>query len=156
MLSAAGLRGVGVTALNKSTLAGNNLRKRRETNMATTQSAAFTRRDLEIVLIEKCWKDPEFKRQVVSDPKGVLERHTGQKLPRNVRIFIHEEDANTLHLSIPLAPSNLAELSDADLEKVAGGTDVALSLAVTLPLIGVTVGAGTAAGTLAAAGKSPW
>jgi len=124
--------------------------------MKTMETQAPTRRSLETALIEKCWKDPEFKRQVVSDPKGVLERHTGQKLPTNVRIFIHEEDANTLHLSIPLAPSNLAELSDADLEKVAGGTDVALSLSVTLPLIGVTVGAGTAAGTLAAAGKSPW
>ena len=124
--------------------------------METMETKAPTRRDMETALIEKCWKDPEFKRQVVSDPKGMLERHTGQKLPTSVRIFIHEEDANTLHLSIPLPPSNLAELSDADLEKVAGGTDLVLTLAVSLPLIGITVGAGAAAGTLAAAGKSPW
>ena len=32
--------------------------------------AAFTRRDLETALIEKCWKDAEFKRQVISDPKA--------------------------------------------------------------------------------------
>jgi hypothetical protein len=82
-----------------------------------------TRRELETALIEKCWKDPDFKKQVMSDPKGMLERHTGQKLPTQLKILIHEEDANTLHFSIPPAPSNLTELSDRDLEQVAGGTE---------------------------------
>lgn len=106
---------------------------------------AATRRDLETALIEKCWKDPDFKKQVVSDPKGMLERHTGQKLPTHLHIFIHEEDANTLHFSIPPAPSNLTELSDADLEKVAGGTDVMLTIVVTAA-VGGAVASGAAAG----------
>jgi hypothetical protein len=99
--------------------------------MATTgsHSAVISRRELETALIEKCWKDPEFKKAVVSDPKAMLERQTGQKLPPQVKIYVHEEDANTLHLSIPPAPSNLAELSDEDLEKVAGGTDVIITAA---------------------------
>jgi hypothetical protein len=87
---------------------------------------ALTRRDLETALIEKCWKDSEFKMAVLSDPKGMLERHIGQKLPAQLRIVVHEEDASTLHFSVPPAPSNLTELSDDDLEKVAGGTDVLL------------------------------
>jgi len=62
---------------------------------------AATRRDLETALIEKCWKDPDFKKQVISDPKGMLERHISQKLPTQIKIFIHEEDPNTLHFSIP-------------------------------------------------------
>jgi hypothetical protein len=96
--------------------------------MATTPSQVVQRRDLETALIEKCWKDPEFKKAVVSDPKGMLERHTGQKLPPQMKIIIHEEDANTLHLSIPPAPGNVTELSDADLEKIAGGTELALGV----------------------------
>jgi hypothetical protein len=69
------------------------------------ETQASTRRDLETALIEKCWKDPEFKKAVVRDPRGMLERHTGQKLPLQVKIFIHEEDANTLHLTIPPHPA---------------------------------------------------
>jgi len=91
-----------------------------------------TWRDLETVLIEKCWKDAEFKKEVVKDPKGMLERHIGQKLPTNLKIFVHEEDANTLHFSLPPAPSNATELSDEDLEKVAGGTEVIAVLTVTV------------------------
>jgi|SRR5215469_13852959 len=92
------------------------------------EAQAATRRDLATALIEKCWKDPDFKKRVISDPKGMLEGHTGQKLPAQIKIFIHEEDANTLHFSIPPAPSNLTELSDDELERVAGGTDVIASL----------------------------
>ena len=115
-------------------------------------------RDLETALIEKCWKDPEFKKQVVSDPTGMLERHTGQKLPPGVKIFLHEEDGNTLHLSIPPAPANLTELSDEDLEKVAGGTEVVASVAIGLAVaasIGVSV---SAVGTMISAlgGDSVW
>lgn len=126
----------------------------------------ITRRDLEAHLIEKSWKDPEFKRQVVSDPKGMFEKHLGQKLPETLKIFIHEEDANTLYFSIPPAPSNLNELSDEDLEKVAGGTDIIATLIVTAEIaltlgfsaaVGATVGA--AAGSLigtAVANDSIW
>jgi hypothetical protein len=84
------------------------------------------RRAVETQLIEKCWKDSEFKKRVVSDPKGMLEQHTGQKLPAGLKIVIHEEDANTLHFSIPLPPTQMSELSDAELENVAGGTGLGM------------------------------
>jgi hypothetical protein len=102
-----------------------------------TQTA--TRRDLETTLIEKCWKDPKFKKQVVSDPKGMLERHTGQKLPPEVKIFIHEEDANTVHFSIPPAPAKLAELSDVQLAQVAGGQFMEPFDPTNPPVVTVTV-----------------
>jgi Nitrile hydratase, alpha chain len=123
--------------------------------MQTASAPEGTRQKIESVLVQKCWKDPVFRKEVVSDPKGMLEKHLGQKLPEQVKIFIHEEDANTLHLSIPPAPSNLAELSDEDLQKVAGGTDLIGTLLVTAQItislgIGAAVGAtvGGAAGSL--------
>lgn len=91
-----------------------------------------TKRDLETALIEKCWKDPEFKKAVVRDPRGVLEQRAGRKLPPNFKIFIHEEDANTLHLTIPPTPSSLTKLSEDDLEKVAGGTEIGIATGIIL------------------------
>jgi len=106
------------------------------------ESQQATHRDLETALIEKCWKDPEFKKEVVKDPKGMLERHLGKKLPTDLNIFIHEEDANTLHFSIPPAPGNAAELSDEELERVAGGTEF---VAVAIITGGVAAGVSASA-----------
>jgi hypothetical protein len=106
--------------------------------MAAT-APGLTRRNLETRLIERAWKDPGFRKQIITDPKGLLERRLGQKLPEELKISVHEEDANTLHFSIPAPPSNTAELSDEDLEKVAGGTgDLSVATAETA-LLGVTV-----------------
>ena len=111
--------------------------------MAAT-SPTTTRRDLETRLVEKAWKDQAFRKELLQDPKGMLERHTGQKLPAQVKIYVHEEDAHTLHFSIPPAPSNLTELADDDLAKVAGGTDIGLTIIGTilsgLSVAGITVG----------------
>jgi len=102
-----------------------------QTGGKMTQASA-TKHDLEAALIEKCWKDPEFRNEVVTDPKGVLERHLGKPLPPELKIYVHEEDAKTLHFSIPPAPSAMTELSDEDLQKVAGGTEVAVVVSVAL------------------------
>jgi hypothetical protein len=108
---------------------------------------ALTRHDLETKLIEKAWKDPEFRRGILKDPKGMFEQYIGQKLPDQVRIYVHEEDASTLHFSIPPAPSNVHELSDEDLEKVAGGTDVVATVAFTAMVVSL-VGSMSAAATV--------
>src|SRR5215469_16007413 len=122
---------------------------------AAGAAPSLTKRDVETALIEKCWKDPEFKREVAKDPKGMLERHIGQKLPAALKIFIHEEDANTLHFSLPPAPSNAAELSDADLEKVAGGTEVIVATATIAVAWSVVVGSGAVASAVETA-KRGW
>jgi len=121
--------------------------------MEAVQTLAVTRREMETRLVEKAWKDPVFRKDIVKDPKGMLEKHTGQKLPEQLRIFVHEEDANTLHFSIPPAPSNLNELSDEDLEKVAGGTDIVITGVTTSLVFGLgAVLAGTALAGVTAAG----
>jgi hypothetical protein len=109
----------------------------------TLENEQGTRRQVEAALIKKCWSDADFLQKVVSDPKGMLEQHIGQKLPPQVKIFIHQEDTNTVHFSIPPAPADLTELSDAELESVAGGTDVFTTLAICL------TAAWTVAGTIA-------
>jgi hypothetical protein len=119
-----------------------------ETQMSAAGAApSTTKRDLEVALIEKCWKDPEFKKQILADPKGMLERHVGKKLPADLKVFIHEENAEALHFSLPPVPTNMTELSDQDLDKVAGGTEIVLALTVGYSIaltIGGVVGGGIA------------
>src|ERR1044072_131451 len=98
------------------------------------------RQQLRTQLIEKAWKDPQFKAKVVRDPKGMLEQHLGKTLPQEVKIYVHEEGNNTLHFSIPPSPSKMAELSDDDLAKVAGGTEVWASELIISLAIGTAIG----------------
>jgi len=104
---------------------------------------AITKHQLETNLIEKCWKEPEFREKVLKDPKGMLEAFLGKSLPSDFKVVIHQEDANTLHLALPPAPSNVTELSDDELERVAGGTE----LVVATMILGFTAVVGTIAAT---------
>ena len=104
--------------------------------------------------MKRFWKDPVLRKDLVNDPKSMLEKHTGQKLPEQVRIFVHEEDANTLHFSIPVAPSNMNELSDEELDRVAGGTDpVVITICV---VVGAVVGGGIGVGAAFAIKEFGW
>jgi len=84
----------------------------------------ISRHQFQSLIIERAWKNPEFKREFTANPKATIEKYTGQKLPDNLNVAVHQEDANTMHITIPLAPKNMAELSDTDLETVAGGTEI--------------------------------
>ena len=124
---------------------------------AADAAPSTTKRDLEVALVEKCWKDPEFKKQILADPKGMLELHIGQKLPGDLKIFVHEENAETLHFSLPPAPTNATELSDEDLEKVAGGTEVLVVLSVGFAAAVSVIGTvGSVAGTAAVTKSNGW
>ena len=113
--------------------------------MATTPSPSSARREMGDALIRKCWKDPQFQKAIMDDPRSVIEKQTGQKLPQNLKIFIHEDDANTLHFSIPPAPANVTELSDDDLERVAGGTEIGLAVsAIMVTAMSIAAGGVTA------------
>jgi hypothetical protein len=57
-------------------------------------------------LIKRAWDDPEFKRQLLAEPKRTIERELGITLPAEIRIFIHEQTPTTLHLILPIKPDD--------------------------------------------------
>ncbi len=71
-------------------------------------------------VIARAWSDPDFKARLLSDPKVVLVGY-GIDLPTGLNLKIVENTADTIHFVLPATPSQAGDLSDADLETLAGG-----------------------------------
>ena len=87
-------------------------------------SMTLNRQEMESLIVQRAWKDEAFRDEFVADPKATIEKYSGQKLPAEYKIVAHAEDDKTIHFVIPPKPANADELSDEDLEKVAGGIDI--------------------------------
>jgi hypothetical protein len=83
------------------------------------EQAPRTRRDMEAEIIARALKDEGFARELRADPKAVIEREVGT-LPEGIEIKVVEETPSTLYLVLPAHPSPGRQLSDEELERVAG------------------------------------
>jgi len=81
------------------------------------------RKQIEQKIIEKAMKDEDFRKQLIDDPKHLLEQEFRMKLPDSVDIIVVEEDAQTFYLVLPQNSAIIedGELTEADLELVSGG-----------------------------------
>ena len=106
---------------------------------------AMSRQEMDALIVQRAWKDDAFRTEFVGDPKGTIEKYSGQKLPADLKVVALAEDDKTIHFVIPPKPANADQLSDEDLEKVAGGVDifsiVTLSLLTSLAVAGAIGGA---------------
>jgi hypothetical protein len=80
----------------------------------------MTRVEIEERLIAKAWQDPAFKQELISNPKDTIAKE-GISLPDTIEVRVVEENANTLCFVIPAQPNSTEELSEAELEAIAGG-----------------------------------
>ncbi len=86
------------------------------------ENTLTARKRLEAQLIDRAMKDDTFREELVRDPKGVFARELGITMPATIDVQVLEEGPTTVYLVLPQAPATVgAELSDAELEAVAGG-----------------------------------
>jgi len=85
---------------------------------------AWTRGQLSDKIIEQAQSNPKYLAMLKSDPRGLMEKQLGVSIPANVNVKVIEESSDTYYIVLPAIAAEGAELSDADLEKVAGGGTV--------------------------------
>ncbi len=79
-------------------------------------------------VVQKAWEDNQFKSELMANPLEAIEKLTGEKLivPQGQTLVVKDQtDKSTVYFNIPrkIDTENL-ELTDEQLEMVAGGTDV--------------------------------
>ncbi len=111
--------------------------------------ATKTRNDIEKELVLKAWEDEEFKQRLVSDPKAAITEMFGVEVPDVIDIKVVEEDMKTLYVRLPMKPVSEDELTDEQLEAIAGGACVVIAaVAGAVAIVGVAGGAGAGVGAL--------
>jgi hypothetical protein len=89
-----------------------------------------TRAEIEDVITRNL-RYPEYRALFLKSPKTMIEKQLNNTLPADLEIKIVEEGAKSLYFVLPYEVASGAELSDADLEQVAGGKNDTFSCNVT-------------------------
>ena len=82
-------------------------------------------------IISKCWEDEAFKQLLISDPVQAIEQLSGKPLDTKGKklVVTDQTDPSTVYINIPANPDNV-ELTEADLEAVAGGVEIIILFTV--------------------------
>ena len=83
------------------------------------------RAEIERTLVQRSLQDEEFRQMLLDDTKAAVEQELGTQLPEGVEVRVVEESAQSIYLVLPSATAvgEGGEISDRDLEAVAGGAD---------------------------------
>ena len=81
----------------------------------------LTRDEIEDIVIGNAVKHPEYRAALIKNPKKVIETQLNNKLPDGLNVKVVQETGDTIYLRLPHKITEGSELSDADLEQVAGG-----------------------------------
>ena len=85
-------------------------------------------------VVERASTDREFRSQLLQDPKGTLSQTFDVQIPEFIQVEVVEESPSKIYLVLPPASQEAGqELSDRDLEAVAGGWTELTACGATCP-----------------------
>ena len=81
-----------------------------------------SRKDVREALVRTALKDEAFRESLVANPKLAVERALGTKLPEDMEVVVLQETDEKMFIVLPMQlPLETGDLTDAELEKIAGG-----------------------------------
>jgi hypothetical protein len=83
------------------------------------------RKMVETRLILRALDDPAFRQKLITDPRAAFEEEIGVPFPAAANFQVIEESPGTVVLVVPKAAPQAGELSDTQLDAVAGGLTMA-------------------------------
>ena len=81
----------------------------------------MTRGEMNDVLVKFASESTKYREALKDDGRKVVSTQFGIEIPDNIKVTVLEESAEQYYFVLPHALESGAELSDADLEQVAGG-----------------------------------
>jgi hypothetical protein len=87
----------------------------------TEQAPPVSRHDLEAKIVKRCWEDEEFRKEFTANPADAFVKYLQIPAASLPKVWVHQEEPGSWHIVLPVKPANASELSEADLERVAGG-----------------------------------
>ena len=73
-------------------------------------------------VMARATKDEAFRQRIAADPRAVLSSEYNVHIPESVNVRVIEDSANTVSIVLPAAEDAVQDLSDEELEEIAGGT----------------------------------
>ena len=68
-------------------------------------------------IVDKSGVDPDFRQQLLSDPKAAISEELGITIPASMTIKVHGSNMQTVHLALPPDPN----ITEEQLEAVSAG-----------------------------------
>ncbi len=84
----------------------------------------LTRGEMQDLLAKFATESDSYRERLLADPKEVIQRQFGVDVPGAVSVKVLTESADTVYVVLPHIVEQGDELSDADLEAVAGGHSI--------------------------------
>jgi hypothetical protein len=122
----------------------------------TERTPVFSRHDLEAKIVKRCWEDEGFRKEFTANPSGAFVKYLEVPATSLPKIVVHEDTAGSWHIVLPSRPANASELSEQDLETVAGGDVLPMPTPVKVSWVIATVATAGLSGAASLEGAQGW